>query len=52
LAAKVKGPAARTNRHSVQAAPKMVLFQDPERSVLSVGEHRKLEKRHLQAGMG
>jgi hypothetical protein len=32
---------SRSCRNSAQAVPKMVVFRDPERSVLDVREHRK-----------
>src|SRR3546814_12552497 len=35
---------SRADRHSVQVESKMVVFRDPERSVLSVREHRKRGK--------
>src|SRR3546814_20795804 len=35
-------PTPRTDRHSGDGAPKMVVFRDPERSGLKVREHRKL----------
>ncbi|WP_229742765.1 hypothetical protein, partial [Sphingobium fuliginis] len=31
----------RANRHSDDDEPKMMVFRDPERSLLEVGEHRK-----------
>jgi len=37
-------PRARTDRHSDDDEPKMVVFRDPARSVLPVREHRKHER--------
>src|SRR3546814_20265454 len=42
-------PTPRPYRHSEAGEPKMVVFRDPERSVLKVREHRKhgIEARHV-----
>ncbi|QDC36234.1 hypothetical protein FIL70_02230 [Sphingobium fuliginis ATCC 27551] len=43
---------AKANRHSDDDEPKMVVFRDPERSLLKVGEHRKHGKASFAGRQG
>jgi hypothetical protein len=42
---------SRLYRHSAQGEPKVVVFCDPERSVLKYVSTGSAEKRHLQAAI-